>query len=103
MAVENRAPRPREAPPRDEDADEDERPIEAEELGGESEHSLTVAGQRERGTTRRVPEGQSGPEPLSADPEELGRRYLEGATQAPAPSRERREEVRFPGEGEEEG
>ncbi len=81
---------PRRTPSRDAAADEiiealhheQQRPS-AEELGGESEYSLEEAQHDERGSSRRITRGEYGsedPEPTS-DPVELGRRFLEGATQ----------------------
>lgn len=79
---------------------EAEERLSQEELGGESEYSVAVAGQHERertGRFRREPE-----EPLSQDPDELGRRFLEDASQAPALVPDEDEEVRLPGDEDEE-
>lgn len=65
-----------------EDEEERDRPA-VEELGGESEYSLEEAHRIERGSTRRHARGAADHDPLtrSPDPDELGRRYLEEATQ----------------------
>lgn len=68
-----------------EDREEEEerfRPA-VEELGGQSEYSLEEAHRIERGSTRRHTRGAADHDRLipSPDPDELGRRYLEGATQ----------------------
>lgn len=82
----------------DEDA-ESERIAEAQrpevgELGGESEYSLEEAGRIERGATRRHARGPFTREPLnpSPDPDELGRRFLENATEAPVDRMDEEEE-----------
>ena len=72
---------------RDEEAREENLPP-AEDLGGESEHSLKEA-EREDVTEPFVRKG--GPprrEPLNPDADELGRRFLEDATEAPGQSDE---------------
>lgn len=63
---------------------EQQRPA-IEELGGESEASLEEAHHDERGSTHYVRHGVFTREPLTVEPEpdELGRRFLEEATQAP--------------------
>ncbi len=68
-----------------------ERPA-AEELGGESEHSMQEANLDERGSTRRKKRGPPAREPLSADVSELGSRYLEEATTGEPIDREDDEE-----------
>lgn len=72
---------------------ETQRP-EAGELGGESEYSLDEAHHVERGTTRRHARGPFTREPLnpSPDPDELGRRFLENATEAPVDRSDEEEE-----------
>lgn len=76
---------------------EQQRPA-AEELGGESEYSMEEAQHDERGSSRRMARGEYGsedPEP-TADPIELGRRYLEGATQGRVEDDEGEEPVVVP-------
>lgn len=72
--------RMRRQPEREAQPSEDE--LSADDLVGESEHSVRVSG----GGGRR-PEPEGGPpreKTLSARPEELGRRILEDLTEAPA-------------------
>lgn len=78
----------------DRDDDEERNRPAVEELGGESEHSLEEAHHIERGSTRRHATGGYDRNPLtpSPDPDELGRRYLENATQAPVDRRSQDEE-----------
>jgi hypothetical protein len=79
------------------DADDDERAEQqspaAEELLGESEYSLEEAHRIERGSTRRHARGQADRELASEpEPDELGRRFLEDATEAPGNRSEEEEE-----------
>lgn len=72
--------RMRKQPKRDAQPSEDE--LSADELVGESEHTVRVSGGGGRG-----PKSEGGPprrKTLSADPEDLGRRHLEEVTEAPA-------------------
>jgi hypothetical protein len=55
-----------------------------EDVVGESEFSTREAGEREAFQVWRAPGGYPDRDSLSADPEELGRRFLEEATQSPA-------------------
>lgn len=55
-----------------------------EELGGGSEHSLKEADREEPTEPEADAHRPPRREPLNPDPDELGRRYLEDATQAPA-------------------
>jgi hypothetical protein len=55
------------------------------ELVGESEYSTRQAGEREALRHDRVPGGPADHEPLSAEPDALGRRFLEEATESPGP------------------
>lgn len=55
----------------------------AEGLGGESEYSVREA-EREEPKRERPRKEPPRREPLNPDADELGRRYLEDATQAPA-------------------
>jgi hypothetical protein len=87
MAIEGQRERERrdETEPRDPvTGREPEERLDPEELGGESEYSVAQAGRHERGSTGRYLHRPDDREPLSQDPDELGRRYLEGAVEAPA-------------------
>ncbi|HJL14239.1 MAG TPA: hypothetical protein RMH99_01215 [Sandaracinaceae bacterium LLY-WYZ-13_1] len=55
-----------------------------EELGGESEHSITEAGRASPEAPATDGAGPPRREPLNPEADELGRRFLEDATQAPA-------------------
>ncbi len=76
-----------------------------EELGGESEYSMHEAQHDERGSTHRKRRDGYRREPLTygPEPDEMARRYLEDATQAPAsdPSDNDEEPVLLPHEPEE--
>ncbi|HEY8428198.1 MAG TPA: hypothetical protein VIL20_07480 [Sandaracinaceae bacterium] len=66
----------------------------AEELAGESEYSMHEAQHDERGSTHRKKRDTLTDEPLTVvpDPDELGRRFLEDATEAPSADFEEDEE-----------
>lgn len=56
----------------------------AEDLGGGSEDALKQAQREDPTEPEERPDGPPRREPLNPDPDELGRRYLEDATEAPA-------------------
>jgi hypothetical protein len=55
-----------------------------EELGGESEHSLRLSRGGERRVASSAKGGPKGPADLSLDPEDLGRHFLQEATEETA-------------------